>query len=430
MARQVKNVKLDSRTARKNLKQDKNPYWARIERNAHVGYRKGSKGGYWIARIRFGDKFKMQSLGTADDMLDADGLEILDYFQAQQKAREWFEYAQKLEKGIGLAKYTVNDALDEYMDYLETHGKSAQRAKYSIESYIRPEFGKIIASELTSKRISDWHKKLAEDKPRQRAKIGKVAFKEDAIKADDYKRKRKATANRILTVLKAALNRAYNDGKIASDDPWRRIKPYRNVDSAKIRFLTLSECGRIVNACDKDFKPLVQAGLLTGCRWGELITMRVQDYHSESGTLFIPDSKSGKPRHVTLEQQGQRFFDRHVIGKSSGEYMFLRKDGEQWGRSHQTRRLKDACQRANIVPEISFHILRHTHASQMAQRGVPMPVIAAQLGHADTRICEKHYAHLTPNYIADTIRANFPDMGVVEDDNVETYTKLKDNGYK
>lgn len=418
MARRVKNVKLDSRTARQSLEENKNPYWIRIERNAHIGYRKGAKGGYWIARVRFGEKFKMQSLGTADDTLDADGVEIFDFFQAQEKAREWFEHALRLEKGIGVAKYTVNDALDDYVDYLDNHGKSAERAKYSIDAYIRDTFGTIIASELTSKKITDWHKKLADEKPRQRAKKGEIAFKDDATKGDDYKRKRKASANRVLTILKAALNRAYYEGKIASDDPWRRVKPYRNVDHPKIRFLTIGECGRLVNACPPDFKPLVQAGLLTGCRWGEVIKLRVQDFHSDSGTLFISDSKSGKPRHVTLDAQGHRFFSRHIIGRSSGDYMFLREDGEQWGRSHQTRRLKDACAKVGISPAISFHILRHTHASQLIQRGTPLPVIAAQLGHADTRICERHYAHLTQNYIADTIRANFPDMGVVEEDNV------------
>ncbi len=419
MARQIKNVKLDSKSARAALAINKNPYWMRIDRNTYFGYRKGKRGGYWIARVRFGKSFKMQSLGTADDTSDADGVEILDFFQAQAKAREWFEIAIKLEKGIGLVKYKVSDALDDYVDYLEAHGKSAKRAEYSINAYIRPVFGEILANELTSKKIADWHKELVEKKPRVRSQKGSVAFTNKAVKEDDYLRKRKASANRILTILKAALNRAYQDGKIASDDAWRRVKSYRNVDSAKIRFLSLGECGRIVNACDKDFRPLVQAGLLTGCRWGELIKMRVQDFQEVSGTLFIPDSKSGKPRHVTLETQGFKFFKRHIVGKSGGEFMFLRDDGEPWGRSHQTRRLKEACRRARIVPEISFHILRHTHASQMAQRSVPLPVIAAQLGHADTRICEKHYAHLTPNYIADTIRASFPDLNIIEDDGVK-----------
>ena len=42
-----------------------------------------------------------------------------------------------------------------------------------------------------------------------------------------------------------------------------------------------------------------------------------------------------------------------------------------------------------------------------------MPVIARQLGHADTRMTEKHYAHLSPSYVADTIRENFPRLGIV-----------------
>jgi integrase len=66
-------------------------------------------------------------------------------------------------------------------------------------------------------------------------------------------------------------------------------------------------------------------------------------------------------------------------------------------------------------PAVSFHVLRHTHGSTLAMRGVPMGVIAEQLGHADTRMTEKHYAHLAPSYVADTIRAHFPTLGIGED---------------
>jgi hypothetical protein len=51
-------------------------------------------------------------------------------------------------------------------------------------------------------------------------------------------------------------------------------------------------------------------------------------------------------------------------------------------------------------------------------RGVPMGVIAEQLGHADTRMTEKHYAHLAPSYVADTIRAHFPTLGIAEESKV------------
>ena len=47
-------------------------------------------------------------------------------------------------------------------------------------------------------------------------------------------------------------------------------------------------------------------------------------------------------------------------------------------------------------------------------KGVPLAVVAAQLGHKDTRMVEKHYGHLAPNYVADTVRAAFGPLGIVE----------------
>jgi hypothetical protein len=47
-------------------------------------------------------------------------------------------------------------------------------------------------------------------------------------------------------------------------------------------------------------------------------------------------------------------------------------------------------------------------------RGVPLAVIAAQLAHADTRMVEKHYGHLAPSYVAETVRAAFGSLGFVE----------------
>ena len=73
-----------------------------------------------------------------------------------------------------------------------------------------------------------------------------------------------------------------------------------------------------------------------------------------------------------------------------------------------------------FVSEASkFHVLRHTHGSMLAMRGVPMAVIARQLGHADTRMTEKHYAHLAPNYVADVIRSSFPNLGIADSSNVK-----------
>jgi hypothetical protein len=76
------------------------------------------------------------------------------------------------------------------------------------------------------------------------------------------------------------------------------------------------------------------------------------------------------------------------------------------------------CAAARIDPPANFHPLRHTYASRLAMRGVPLAVIAAQLGHSDTRMVEKHYGHLAPSYVAETVRTAFGTLGRAEPSNV------------
>jgi integrase len=155
----------------------------------------------------------------------------------------------------------------------------------------------------------------------------------------------------------------------------------------------------------------VQAALLTGCRYGELIAMRASDYNPDSGTAFVRESKNGKPRHVALTDEGRDFFAQATVGRLGDELIFTR-DGMPWGKSHQQRPLQRACAIAKIEPAVSFHVLRHTYGSMLALRGVPLQVIAEVLGHADMRSTSRHYAHLLPSYVADSIRAHLPSFGI------------------
>jgi len=69
-------------------------------------------------------------------------------------------------------------------------------------------------------------------------------------------------------------------------------------------------------------------------------------------------------------------------------------------------------------PPCSFHGLRHTYASLALMNGVPLQVMAENLGHADTRMCEKHYGHLAPSHKRDAIRAGAARFGLVAASNV------------
>ena len=150
------------------------------------------------------------------------------------------------------------------------------------------------------------------------------------------------------------------------------------------------------------FERLCKARCRSGARYGELIRLRVAEFNAEVGTIAIRVSKSGKPRYVALSDEGISLFRALTAGKDGDELAFVRSNGKPWGKSHQARPIIEASECAGIRPAASFHTLRHTYGSALAMRGVPIAVIQRQLGHADTRMTEKHYAHLSPNYIANT----------------------------
>jgi len=66
---------------------------------------------------------------------------------------------------------------------------------------------------------------------------------------------------------------------------------------------------------------------------------------------------------------------------------------------------------AKIEPRVSFHGLRHTWASLAVTNRVPLTVVARNLGHADTRMVEKHYGHLAETYVTEEIRKGAPRFG-------------------
>jgi integrase len=413
MARTVRDTALSTRSARLRLSVRAKPYWRMLEQGLHLGYRRRATGGSWIARRRDENGiYHEEKLGVADDVQDSNGASILEFAQAQRAARAWWTNRDRLAAGIAPENgpYSVARALADYLnDYKRRGGRGAETIESVVRRNVLPELGGLLVHKLTTRRLLDWHRSIAERPRNWRSRPGAdpnvAAF--DPRDAEAVRRRR-ATANRVLTYLKAALNQAWRNGAVPSDDAWRRVKPFKSVDAPVIRYLSDDEITRLLNACEGAFRDLVHAALLTGCRYGELCRLKVPDYNTDVDTLTIRLTKSGQARHVTLTGEAPELFGRLTAGRSKGEVILKRHDGKAWKRAEQLRPMRDACERAGVVPPVGFHILRHTHASILAMHAVPMAVIARQLGHADTRMTERHYAHLAPNYVADTIRANFP----------------------
>src|SRR3954451_11625901 len=90
MARTVRNPKLDTRSARARLPMRGSPYWVSLAPGCTLGYRKGPKGGVWLAKIMRDGLRPQTKLGPAADALEPDGLLAVSYAQSQTKARDWF----------------------------------------------------------------------------------------------------------------------------------------------------------------------------------------------------------------------------------------------------------------------------------------------------------------------------------------------------
>ncbi|RWG08368.1 MAG: site-specific integrase, partial [Mesorhizobium sp.] len=116
---------LSSKTSRATLPPSDAPEWEVISPGVRLGYRRGrgshGRGGAWLAASRTVDGKRVQTrLGRADDMLPADGKNILTHEQAKDAARAW---AKSLKAGgEAPAALTVNDALDKYFEARAAEG--------------------------------------------------------------------------------------------------------------------------------------------------------------------------------------------------------------------------------------------------------------------------------------------------------------------
>jgi integrase len=416
MARTLRDSKLETRAARERLTPRGRPYWKSLEEGLHVGYRRlRGKPGRWVLRHYVGSQtYQVETIATADDFSDADGIAVLSYKQAQAKARE--RMVARAHRAAGKhGPLTVRDAVEAYLEFLDTHRKSGRDARHRAKAFILPQLGDLEVQALTPERLRKWHAALAQTPARLRSKKdGKQQYRKPDDSVDGIRR-RQASANRVLTTLKAALNFAWREGRTPNDGAWRRVGPFKGVDTARVRYLTVAEGQRLTNASTGAFRRLLQGALVSGCRYGELGRLTVADFDAKAGTLAVRQSKSGRARYVVLSDEGSALFSRWCTGRAGSELLFVNDNGNAWGTSHQARPMREACERARIVPAISFHCTRHTYASHAVMNGAPLLVVARNLGHVDTRMVERVYGHLAPSYVADAIRRAAPKFGFEPD---------------
>src|ERR1700736_5280001 len=88
MARSIRSATLETRTARLKLPVTSRPVYVKIGAGLGLGYRRNATSGTWVARIADGQGGNVRkTIGTADDFAEANGCDVLDYWQASDAAR-------------------------------------------------------------------------------------------------------------------------------------------------------------------------------------------------------------------------------------------------------------------------------------------------------------------------------------------------------
>ena len=364
MGRHVKDYYLGTREARSKLARRHNPYWREITPGLHIGYRKGKRGGVWKGRKLLDDgRHQKWTLGTADDIVDSNGVDILNFSEADKIIR----LGPPGSSSHGNLT-TVKHIMDYYMKQQRAESRSYKTTKYAVDRHIISKLGSRNLSRMTVEDIANWRNELAASKKAKKKPKKKVVI--DSPR--EQRRKRQASANRVLTIFKAACNYAEQTEKYDGPTRWKLVKRFENVDATEHPRLDVDQAIRLQTASSPDFSQLVRAALESGCRYGELTSMKASDFNSDAGTLTVRESKNGKIRHVHLTGSGQQFFDELVANKKHSELMFVKNNGRAWGKSHQTGPMKEACKIAKIDPPIPFKALRTTYGSLLAMKGVPL----------------------------------------------------------
>lgn len=140
--------------------------------------------------------------------------------------------------------------------------------------------------------------------------------------------------------------------------------------------------------------------LLTGCRVGEVLSLRWQHVDIERRLLLLPDSKTGAKSVFLSKAAGDLISS--IKRDPASEYLFT---GDRPGKPIVSlRKTWERVCKAAKIDDIRLHDLRHSYASVGAAGGLSLPVIGALLGHSQPSTTAR-YAHLSASPLHEAANA-------------------------
>lgn len=149
------------------------------------------------------------------------------------------------------------------------------------------------------------------------------------------------------------------------------------------------------------WKDMIWVAVHTGLRFGELVALEWVDIDFERRQVTVERNevggivgtpKNGKTRHIPMTDKVYEVLWRRRIPQGR---VFTLPDGRSVYHEAAARALERACRQARRA-RFGWHLFRHTFASHLVMRGVPLPAVQQLLGHSKIEMTMR-YAHLAPN---------------------------------
>ena len=361
--------------ARNKLKAKREPYWQRLAKGQHLGFRRSrqaGKGGTWIARYNDPDtnKRKLHALG------DLSRLPPSDQFTAASKlAREWFDH---LSGGGEPDVLTVEEACQRY-----ANNKPEAEQRFIRHVYNDP-IANVSLNKLAARHVNAWRKRLE-------AKPAVLAKRKDG--ALPTRERSPASVNRDMVPLRAALNLARDEGFVLTDAAWRvALKPAR-ANGRRNLYLDKGQRFALLNALQEDVAVLCRSLCLLPLRPSVLSSLRVRDFNPFTHELTIGHDKAGAGRRLLLPEATSNFFKAQARGKLPAAYLFTRADGRKWDKEAWKAPIKAGAKAAALPKETVAYTLRHSTITDLVTEGLDLFTVA-QVAGTSVAMIEKHYGHL------------------------------------
>ena len=305
-----------------------------------------------------------------------------------------------------------------------------REAGLRLERQIRAEFDAGRRPDQRAPTLAEWSKDLLDVYAKTNNKPSELERKEGALRlhllpalggvrldrigvadVERYKAQRLAakaapkTINNELAVLRRALRVAHEWGLVGAPPPIKALR----APSKAVSFWTFEESDRLLDATAPAWRPFLLVAIRTGLRLGELLGLRWEDVDLAKRRLVVRQAivrgevttpKSHRTREVPLAPSVVAAL-RELPSRFRGGLVFCHPGGAPLARGQTKWPLWNACRDAGLTRS-GWHRARHTFASHLVMKGVPIRVVQQLLGHSTVAMTER-YAHLAPEIAREAV---------------------------